>query len=261
MSSTPSSTSSLDFTPSSPLSPSTPTSTNSPDSQPTHAVKSLHLVPSPQTPHMAAQQQNSRLHSALSTMPTQTTILLIIPMPVLGTANAPLFEGKDTERYLKKIVQHGVRAGITDKDSLVDYILDYCSVEVYEFLRYVREFDPEVLNRTWHKASDRLIRLYPAKHVSVNDLRRYCLSRHPFNTEDDVDKYQLGFLKISNTLVKSGRITKTYANKLFMEGLPRHLASWIRTRVPEANRTDTNPPTIDTVVDLLYERLCKDFIA
>ncbi|KAF9061632.1 hypothetical protein BDP27DRAFT_1428753 [Rhodocollybia butyracea] len=252
MSVTPSSTSSLNLTPSSPLSP---TSTNSPDSQPTYMVKPVHLGLFPRAPDTAAQQQNS----APSTIPTQTTLLLIVPMPVPGTTNAPLFEGKDTERYLKKIVRHGDGAGITDKDSLVDYILDYCSVEVYEILRFDPEFDPEVANRTWKKASDRLMRLFPAKDVFINDLEEYCLSHRSIETDEDIDKYHLGFLRFSNALIKRGIITEMYANKLFIRGIPRDLAEWVFNFPPEPNQTGL--PTINRVVDLLYLRLAKSPIA
>ncbi|KAF9062554.1 hypothetical protein BDP27DRAFT_1427824 [Rhodocollybia butyracea] len=225
MSVTPSSTSSLNLTPSSPLSP---TSTNSPDSQPTY---------------MLLRQFNSdyitshRSHAGA------------------WYNQRPLFEGKDTERYLKKIVRHGDGAGITDKDSLVDYILDYCSVEVYEILRFDPEFDPEVANRTWKKASDRLMRLFPAKDVFINDLEEYCLSHRSIETDEDIDKYHLGFLRFSNALIKRGIITEMYANKLFIRGIPRDLAEWVFNFPPEPNQTGL--PTINRVVDLLYLRLAK----
>ncbi|KAF9062269.1 hypothetical protein BDP27DRAFT_1368980 [Rhodocollybia butyracea] len=200
-------------------------------------------------------------------MSNPTSLPLVVPMPVAGTNDAPFFEGKDTERYLKKILQHGAKAGIRNNDELVDYILDYCNTEVYESIQYLPAFDPEVTTKTWALSSQRLIRLYRAnntpKDVSVEDLKQYCAAayfNHPFECTADVDEYQMGFLKLSSALMKRGRLTETYANELFITGIPKHLTGWIITRVPEQNQTISNPPAIDIVVDLLYKRLGKDSI-
>lgn len=79
---------------------------------------------------------------------------------------------------MKRILQHGAKAGITDQDDLVDYILEYSSKRMYEGIRFDLVFNVDTAGRTWKAATTRLKRLFHSQDeledLSVDDLKAYC---------------------------------------------------------------------------------------
>ncbi|KAE9400153.1 hypothetical protein BT96DRAFT_938916 [Gymnopus androsaceus JB14] len=147
---------------------------------------------------------------------------IIVPMPVPGATDAPKFNGRDIDRFLKRVLFHGRKANINDEDQLVDYLLKYCDRTRYEDLCYDPAFQAGKANRTWALATDRLRLLY----LALNE------------PEEE--------------------ITELSMKQTFLTGLPKHLATFVMEKVPEANRKRKNPPTIEEVMTILYDRLGKE---
>ncbi|KAE9390418.1 hypothetical protein BT96DRAFT_1064499 [Gymnopus androsaceus JB14] len=198
-------------------------------------------------------------------MSNPTSVPITIAMPVAGTANAPKFDGKNVDQFLKHILQHGAKAGITDQDDLVDYILEYSLKRVYKGICFDPVFNVDATGRTWKAATTRLKHLFHSRDkpedLTTDDLKAYCFKWYregSLNKKSDVDSYLFGFNQIAQSLIKSKEITDVVANRMFLPGIPKHLVSYIAEKVDPTTRTRTSPPPIDSVVDVLYERLGKN---
>ncbi|KAJ3752460.1 hypothetical protein EV360DRAFT_88726 [Lentinula raphanica] len=122
---------------------------------------------------------------------------IIIPMPVPGMPDAPKFEGKDAREFLEQIEAHGSRAGITENNKLVDFIVRYSSRSIKTDIRFIPEFDPDVEDKTWDAAKKMLLQMFLAQEeppeVSIRDLEDSCIvwsTDEPFTKKSDVDRYQ-----------------------------------------------------------------------
>ncbi|KAE9383682.1 hypothetical protein BT96DRAFT_951122 [Gymnopus androsaceus JB14] len=196
---------------------------------------------------------------------TIPAVPIVVPMPVPGTTEAPKFNGHEVDRFLKKVLSHGKKAGIIDNDDLVNYLLEYCDRTRYEDLRYDPEFQSGKAGRTWDKASARLKLLYLAlnelEEVTSDDLKEYCQKSFfsgSFETKTDIHRYATGYRRIANALINSQEITDLFAKQTFLTGLPKYLATYVMEKSPAAHRKRKNPPTIDEVVTILYDRLRKE---
>jgi hypothetical protein len=194
---------------------------------------------------------------------------LIIPMPVPGTPGAPHFDGKDVREYLDTIEAHALRAGITDKDKMVNYILNYASVKVHKNIRYLQEFDKDIEEgetdmRTWVKASAKLIALYrsldESDDVTMVDLEKF-LEKHSktqeFRGKKDINEYTRHYYYYSSRLRKNNKLTDTDENWYYITGLPNNLIDWFVQQTPETKRSNKNPPTIDESIKILYAKFDK----
>ncbi|KAE9403170.1 hypothetical protein BT96DRAFT_936696 [Gymnopus androsaceus JB14] len=114
---------------------------------------------------------------------------IIVPMPVPGAADAPEFNGRDVDCFLKKVLFHGRKANINDEDQLVDYLLEYCDRTRYKDLCYDLAFQAGKANRTWALATDCLRLLYLALNKPEEE------------------------------------ITELSMKQMFLTGLPKHLAT------------------------------------
>lgn len=190
---------------------------------------------------------------------------VIVAMPVPDTPEAPKFNGKEVERFIKKVQAHGKKAGIIDEDDLVDYLIEYCDRTRQQDLRYDLEFQSGKPNRTWKKATERLRLLYLAlnepEEVTYDDLKEYCQKSFfsgVFKTKTDIHNYAMGYRRIAYALINSQEITDLVSKQTFLTGLPRHLATYVAEKVPPANRKRSSPPSIEEVMAILYERLGKE---
>lgn len=120
-------------------------------------------------------------------------------------------------------------------------------------------------NRTWKKASEHLKFLYLAlnepEEITYDDLEEYCKTSFysgTFATKADIHNYATGYRRIANALVHSQEITELVARQKFLTGLPRHLASFVAQKVPQANCKHSSPPTIEKVIEILYDRLGRE---
>lgn len=104
-------------------------SSSNPNQAPHTLITSKSL---PQIPIQVSPSVPSYLILPLSTqqpiMSTQvpTVVPVIVAMPVPDTPEAPKFNGKEVERFIKKVQAHRKKAGIIDEDDLVDYLIGYC---------------------------------------------------------------------------------------------------------------------------------------
>ncbi|KAJ3831896.1 hypothetical protein F5878DRAFT_667075 [Lentinula raphanica] len=122
----------------------------------------------------------------LTTLSASTTMsdvsqrpAIIMPMPVPGMPDAPRFEGKEMREFLKQIEAHGMRAGITDPNRLVDYIVHYSSRSIKNDIRFMPKFDPEIEDKTWDSASRMLLQMFSAHEeppeITMRDLEDSCI--------------------------------------------------------------------------------------
>ncbi|KAE9389170.1 hypothetical protein BT96DRAFT_947073 [Gymnopus androsaceus JB14] len=144
-----------------------------------------------------------------------STTALVFSMPVPGMADAPKFTGHQPSAFLQQIVAHGSRAGITNKDQLVDYIVLYLSDEVALNIQYLPEFD---LDETGEDVGN---------SRSAKELK--------FTKKSELAKYQNSFLKVASPLLKNKMITRTDSNYYFAQGLPTK-----DPQVPHATSLDTH---------------------
>ncbi|KAJ3749821.1 hypothetical protein EV360DRAFT_56727 [Lentinula raphanica] len=187
---------------------------------------------------------------------------LIMPMPVPGMPDAPKFEGKDTREFLEQIEAHGMRAGITDPNRLVDYIVRYSSRSIKNDIRFMPEFDPEIEGKTWDEASKMLLQMFSAHEeppeITMRDLEDSCIlwsNEEPIMKRSDVDKYQRKFFSIAAPLLKQKMLTNELKGYYFLQGLPKKDQKTVEKKLPAENKKKTNPPTIDTIIKLLHEKI------
>ncbi|KAJ7099648.1 hypothetical protein C8R44DRAFT_888357 [Mycena epipterygia] len=175
---------------------------------------------------------------------------LLIPMPVPRTSNAPYFDGK---------------AGITDADALVDFIVRYSSDRVRAVIQYHEELDPDEPNRTWVKAHEQMLLLYGCsdeeRRCTEQELIDFCReqsAKHPFGSKLEVEQYLRGFQYIAGPLMKAREITTAKRDYYFVSGIPSVIKEWFIARVPEHQRTRSNPiPLVDSV-QILYDYFDPD---
>ncbi|KAJ3764573.1 hypothetical protein FB446DRAFT_796006 [Lentinula raphanica] len=187
---------------------------------------------------------------------------IIIPMPVPGMPDAPKFEGRDTREFLEQIEAHGLRAGIADKDKLVDYIVRYSTPKVRSGIRYLPEFDPEEEDKTWDEAKKMLMQMFSAQdeppEVSIRDLEDSCIvwaTAEPFTRKAEVDRYQQKFFTIAAPLIKQKLLTKNLKGYYFLQGLPKKDQKYVERKLPEENKKKANPPSVEMVIKLIQQKI------
>ncbi|KAJ3832517.1 hypothetical protein F5878DRAFT_666502 [Lentinula raphanica] len=187
---------------------------------------------------------------------------IIMPMPVPGMPDAPRFEGKDTREFLEQIEAHGLRAGITDSNRLVDYIIRYSSRAIKEDIRFMPEFDAEVEGKTWDAACKMLLQMFSAHEeppeVTIRDLEDSCIlwsNEEPILKRSDVDKYQRKFFSIAAPLLKQKMLTSEMKGYYFLQGLPKKDQKYVEKKLPAENKKKTNPPTVEAIIKLIHEKI------
>ncbi|KAJ7244539.1 hypothetical protein C8J57DRAFT_1525011 [Mycena rebaudengoi] len=198
------------------------------------------------------------------TTPAPPSVLLV-PMPIPRTPQAPHFNGKYVTDFLTLITQHGVNAGISNKDELVPYIVQYSSDQVKDLIRYLPQFDPDETGKTWVKAKEELTLLYghaeETPDYSEQVLRDYCQeqsAKSPFSNKLEVETYYRGFALIAGPLIKKSQITEVQRNFYFIAGLPKRMKEWFQNQAPSTKRTRSDPPTISESVAILQKRFDKE---
>ncbi|KAJ7934114.1 hypothetical protein B0H13DRAFT_1591810 [Mycena leptocephala] len=186
-------------------------------------------------------------------------------MPSARSSGAPRFDGKEVTAFLTSIVQHGVNAGITDLDNLVPYILQYSNDEVRTLIRYMPEFDPEKIGKTWSRAKAQLLLLYGHSErvpdYTESMLKDYCekqSAKSSFTNMLDIEQYYRGFSQIAVPLVKKSRISEKERDFYFIAGIPRVIKEWFLTQVPEAKRKRSDPPSVAESIGYLQKRFDDD---
>ncbi|KAJ7301936.1 hypothetical protein DFH08DRAFT_723663 [Mycena albidolilacea] len=181
------------------------------------------------------------------------------------SSSAPRFEGKEVTSFLTSIVQHGANAGISDKDQLVSFILDYSTEDVRKLIRFMPEFDPEVTGKTWNKAKKQLELLYGhadrVPDYTEAMLKDFCSKTYdasPFINMTDVTTYYRGFSQIAVPLIKKARITEKERDFYFIAGIPKTVKTWFLEQVPEENCKCSDPPSIEQSIGYLQKRFDED---
>ncbi|KAJ3831351.1 hypothetical protein F5878DRAFT_667646 [Lentinula raphanica] len=193
---------------------------------------------------------------------------IIMPMPVPGMPDAPKFEGRDAKEFLEQIEAHGHRAGITDQDRLVDYIVRYSSRSIRSDIRFMPEFDAEVENKTWSAAKRMLLQMFSAHEeppdVSIRDLEDCCIlwsNEEPLAKKADLDRYQRRYFSIVAPLLKQNALTNELKGYYFLQGLPKKDQKYVEKKLPAENKKKSNPPTVEEVIKIVHQKIeNKDFI-
>ncbi|KAJ3963981.1 hypothetical protein EV361DRAFT_981801 [Lentinula raphanica] len=188
------------------------------------------------------------------------------PMPIARTRDAPFFNGRYIEAFLNRILQHGVNAGILDKNELVKYIIEYSSDQVKDLILYMDEFDLEG-NVSWDAAKEALNTLYGSsdkpKEYTEDELKEFCRERAAkpiFSKTLEVEEYLRSYVAIAASLKKRELITEKQYNLFFIRGIPHSMKEWFASATPEAKRTKENPPTISESLAILKTRFDKNSI-
>ncbi|KAJ3727164.1 hypothetical protein C8R42DRAFT_602890 [Lentinula raphanica] len=183
-------------------------------------------------------------------------------MPVPGMPDAPKFEGKDAREFLEQIEAHGSRAGITDNNKLVDFIVRYSSRSIKTDIRFIPEFDPDVEDKTWEAAKKMLLQMFSAQEeppeVSIRDLEDSCIvwsTDEPFTKKSDVDRYQRKFFSIAAPLLKQGLLTTNLKGYYFLQGLPKKDQKYVEKNLPAENKKKSNPPTVEKIIKLVHQKI------
>ncbi len=200
-----------------------------------------------------------------ASMALPPNVNLLMPMPIPGTSNAPLFNGRYPRDFIAKIELHGAAAGILSKDLLVDYIYDYSTDEVKAEIRFLPEFNKEKSGKVWVDAKAMLVALYGTSEapprVSEAQLTNFCTenaNKAPFPNKKALETYYRNFLTLAAPLVENNDITPKARDSKFILGLPNLLRDWVVERLPEANRTKSDPPKIADTLKLLQTRYDPD---
>ncbi|KAJ7189275.1 hypothetical protein C8R46DRAFT_878033 [Mycena filopes] len=187
-------------------------------------------------------------------------------MPASRASHAPRFDGKEVTAFLTSIIQHGSNAGITNKDQLVPYILQYSSDDVRNLIRYMPEFDPEATaGKTWDAAKDQLMLLFGQSErvpdYTESMMKIFCekqSAKSSFTTMTDVETYYRGFAQIAVPLVKKQRLTDKERDFYFIAGIPEVIKEWFLTQVPSSKRKRSSPPTVAESISILRKRFDDD---
>ncbi|KAK7448055.1 hypothetical protein VKT23_013812 [Stygiomarasmius scandens] len=190
---------------------------------------------------------------------TTQAVMFIQLMPIPGTHNAPVFNGKNAKLFLNTIERHGQAAGITNK--LVDYIYHYSSDEVQETIRYDPHMDTEVEGRTWDKAKVVFLAIFQISETipdfTLDDLREFVAQQAqqgPYSDKTQIEDYLKAFTKISNVLLKHKLIIQEQANYYFVTGIPTEWKEWFIRECPEDKREADSTPTIAKSIAILKRK-------
>jgi hypothetical protein len=183
-------------------------------------------------------------------------------MPVPRTPEAPSFDGKRLTDFLSILKQHGQRAGMNE-DELTPYILQYCTEDVKNILRFSPELGPSA--RVWDDAVAEMQSFYasedkPARY-SVDDLRQFCnetSAKPPFESKTEVELYFRRFREISGTILEDKRLSSDQVDLYFVAGLPMKTLKIVESKLPEANRVTSAPPKIRAVRKILDEMFVEN---
>ena len=137
---------------------------------------------------------------------------LLMPMPIPGTSNVPLFNGRYSRDFLAKIEFHRAAAGIISKDLLVDYIYDYSTDEVKAKIWFLPEFNKGKLGKVWVEVKAMLVALYGIlevlPQVTKAQLTSFCTenaNKAPFPNKKALETYYRNFLTLAAPLVENGQ--------------------------------------------------------
>ncbi|KAJ7861605.1 hypothetical protein B0H13DRAFT_1900445 [Mycena leptocephala] len=180
-------------------------------------------------------------------------------MPIPRTPNAPYFDERGVRGFLALILQHGSNAGITNADELVSFIVRYSSDRVREVIQYIPELDDDTPNRTWTAAREQMLLLYGSSDEDrrpwEQDLVEFCReqsAKSPYRSKLEIEDYLRNFQFIAAPLLKQGDITIAQRDFYFVSGIPASIKEWFISRVPEAQRTRSNPISLTDSLGILY---------
>ncbi|KAJ7257372.1 hypothetical protein C8J57DRAFT_1648457 [Mycena rebaudengoi] len=187
-------------------------------------------------------------------------------MPIPRNPTAPHFNCSNIREFLQLILIHGANAGVTDIDSLVSFIKSYSSDRVRDLIRYMPEFDPDISQKTWSEAETALLNLYGSfdekPPLRLEKLLKFCQDRcatSSLHNISDVQQYLRAFISIAAPLFKQSDITESQRDYYFVSGIPSRMKPTFISRVPDNQRTRSNPIPLTDSVAILRELLADDF--
>ncbi|KAJ7366309.1 hypothetical protein DFH08DRAFT_165500 [Mycena albidolilacea] len=184
---------------------------------------------------------------------------LLIPMPIPRTPGAPNFDERGVRASLDCILQHGSNAGITNADELVSFLVYYSSDRVREVIQYIPEIDPDEPNRSWSAAREQMLLLYGLSDEERRASERYLIefcreqsAKSPYRSKLEIQQYLHDFQYIAAPLLKQQEITVAQRDFYFVSGIPTSIKQWFIDRVPESQRTRSNPIPLADTLGILY---------
>ncbi|KAJ7930194.1 hypothetical protein B0H13DRAFT_2535523 [Mycena leptocephala] len=154
---------------------------------------------------------------------------------------------------------HGSNAGVNYPDELVTFIVRYSSDRVREVIRYIPELDDDEPNRTWKAAQEQMLLLYESsdkeRRVSERELIEFCRdqsAKSPYRSKAEIEQYLRSFQLLAAPLLKQRDITIAQRDFYFVSGIRTEIKNWFIERVPEPQRTRSNPISLTDSLGILY---------
>jgi hypothetical protein len=180
---------------------------------------------------------------------------LVTQMPLPGSTGAPLFVGEHLTTFLSTFERQAVQSGYKVED-LPAMILDYCSPIIKSTVRYHPAFKKEATD--WNAVKEALKMFYGAidkpHRFTVQDLRKLTADTSSylrFANERELSTYVRKYYRIASQLLENKLITENEMKIQFAIGLPTTTREKVFTLLPDDNKTESNPPTLETVIKLV----------
>lgn len=186
-------------------------------------------------------------------------------MPIPGTSEAPRFDGHYLAYFLEDLELHFARASITDEDRQVNYITRYSTEAIRKRIMYLPELDRNKTGKKWEDAKATLLDLYgdvdKPRPLSLAEFHKWVQSaadKPAFVSKTQVNAYYTDFMARGQPLLDAGQISENDMAFSFIQGVPTSMKPALRSLIPDAQRTRSNPSKIKDTLALLRGLANKD---
>ena len=163
---------------------------------------------------------------------------MLMPMPLLGSAGVPVFDGQDVTVFLEQFEELCEEYGIMDEQKVMK-LLKYCEWEVGEVIKMLKEWEMKdycalvkaVLNE--YKEYDSYQRKF-----SIQFLKAFKSKLH--NNEDNLLHYCQTYHTVAKELIAKNVLSKYIAGVWFLHGLLPTIAATVMWK----HRIDTEDPSM-----------------
>ncbi|KAJ6458806.1 hypothetical protein C8R45DRAFT_1109933 [Mycena sanguinolenta] len=169
-------------------------------------------------------------------------------MPLRNSREAPkTFHGKheDIQHFIQHYDKLLVKYRVTDACDHCECILDYCSLEVQDFIRCSEHY----VRKDWHRLRREILTWYDVEKARTryhpSDLGHYTMKTKNkiINNLSQWKKYCVKYKTIAGTLFLQGQLTKDNMDVYFWLGVHKDLRKILENRilqhVPRRNHKDT----------------------
>jgi hypothetical protein len=135
----------------------------------------------------------------------------------------------------------------------------YSSYRVRAVIQYIPELDEDTPNRTWSAAEQQMLLLYGSsdeeRRISEQEILGFCRehsAKSPYRSKSEAEQYLRSFQYIAAPLLRRQDITIVQHDYYFVSGIPSAIKNYFILRVPESQRTRSNPIRLADTLDILY---------